>query len=353
MRLLDAIAQAPSGPTIERSGCPPVRLPSARDFAPLLRACPVRYVLADDLLCECIELAYADGDELSACIDLVRIPAESLWVEWSEPARLRALARLGATPPAEDIGLAGRAGTLVTASKDGRAGMLHTFWMGRDGSAGPTLSPLETLVDFADPPARSDRPLELLAGATIGLDADPTLTPLLGHASIRLAPAWQRHYAQAARTPGDREAALRAALSVAAFDVPVLCALFLLLSISAQLRALPSDLATLNARRARRQHVPLLEHAELSLPILAGPGPQGACDADSGRQSPRMHHVRGHLVRRSDGLYWRRPHWRGHIRLGSLPARTVQLRAGGPDLSQRARQAAARTLAALPGGRTP
>jgi hypothetical protein len=39
-----------------------------------------------------------------------------------------------------------------------------------------------------------------------------------------------------------------------------------------------------------------------------------------------MHHVRGHLVRRYNTVFWRRPHWRGHARLGCVRSRSVELR---------------------------
>lgn len=36
------------------------------------------------------------------------------------------------------------------------------------------------------------------------------------------------------------------------------------------------------------------------------------------RTAPRLHHVRGHIVRRQDVVFWRRPRWRGHVGLGSV-----------------------------------
>lgn len=33
-----------------------------------------------------------------------------------------------------------------------------------------------------------------------------------------------------------------------------------------------------------------------------------------------------HLVRRYHKVFWRRPHWRGHARLGCVRSRTVELR---------------------------
>lgn len=343
MRLLDAIAQASTPFLLDAPDGRRHCLPAAADLAPLLRSCPVRYVLADDLLRECIELAYAGGDELCSCLDLARVPAEALWVEWSEPVRLESLARLGATPPQADAGTVARAGVLVHSAHDGRSARLRTAWS--EGTAGgqPTLSPLETLLDFDHPPARSMRPLDLLAGQVIGVGQDTQLGPLLECAGIRLLPGWREYYAAAARTTEAREQVLRMALAVAAFDVPILCALFLLLSVRAQLRVTACDRAAINAKRARRHHPPLLAHAELSLPMArAGAPAEAAADGDA-RQSPRMHHVRGHLVRRRDALFWRRPHWRGHIRLGTAPARTVQWRSGTEGLPGKA-LAAARAL---------
>src|SRR5258708_19625287 len=88
MRLLDLIAQ--SSPS--QSGWPPTwPLPGPHAFAQAVHACPLRLVLADDLTRCSTALAYAEGDRLSGCLDLVRVPSERLWVEWSESPRLDAL----------------------------------------------------------------------------------------------------------------------------------------------------------------------------------------------------------------------------------------------------------------------
>jgi hypothetical protein len=41
------------------------------------------------------------------------------------------------------------------------------------------------------------------------------------------------------------------------------------------------------------------------------------------RRSPRLHHVRGHLMRHGSELIWRVPHLRGHARSGRVQTRTV------------------------------
>jgi hypothetical protein len=42
----------------------------------------------------------------------------------------------------------------------------------------------------------------------------------------------------------------------------------------------------------------------------------------------RRHHVRGHLVRRQNIVYWRSPHWRGHLLLRRIEGRTIRLKSG-------------------------
>jgi hypothetical protein len=43
------------------------------------------------------------------------------------------------------------------------------------------------------------------------------------------------------------------------------------------------------------------------------------------RHPPRLHHVRGHIVRREDRIFWRKPHLRGDASQGQVRSRTVCL----------------------------
>jgi hypothetical protein len=86
MRLLDLIAQ--SSPA--QSDLPPTWvLPGPHHFAEAVHACPLRLVLADDLVRCATALGLAEGDRLSGCLDLLRVPSERLWVEWAEGPRRR------------------------------------------------------------------------------------------------------------------------------------------------------------------------------------------------------------------------------------------------------------------------
>src|SRR5258708_16397836 len=83
----------------QRSAChadlPPTwALPVPHHFAEAVHACPLRLVLADDLVRCSSSLAYAEGDRLSGCLDLLRVPSERLWVEWAEGPRQAALRQI-------------------------------------------------------------------------------------------------------------------------------------------------------------------------------------------------------------------------------------------------------------------
>jgi len=85
----------------------------------------------------------------------------------------------------------------------------------------------------------------------------------------------------------------------------------------------PQDFARLNRSRAKSRKPALLEHVEVRAPVL--PEYRGCDRAESGitRRGPRLHHVRGHLVRCGSRLVWRVPHLRGSARAGAIRTRTV------------------------------
>jgi hypothetical protein len=118
---------------------------------------------------------------------------------------------------------------------------------------------------------------------------------------------------------------LRTALGSSAFDLPMLFALFLLMSAKDGASRVPKNLERLNRSRRATGKFPLLEHIEVNSCIAgrdfaAGRGPDGGSHL-----SRRLHHVRGHLARRGHTIYWRSPHLRGSARLGVIKTRTVEL----------------------------
>jgi hypothetical protein len=330
MRLFDYVSQSRAPFEVVRPNGEVFRLCGAADFAAAVDACPLRYVLTDSLARTCAELAYSDGESLTSCLDLLRVPSERLWVEWNDGARRQALPGSGGLPA--DASPALRAGALIHAARDGRSGRLRTFWTTRENPADPLVASLETHFDF-DGGLPAVGSLEaLFDGALAGLPATgrDALDPLLGCVRYRFDPSWVRYHQQDRLSPELREQVLRQSLASVAHDLPVLIALSLLLTVQGGLPTTASNLARLNAKRRRLGRAPLLEHVEVSVPVFREATPGHTSPEGDWRRPPRFHHVRGHLVRRANAIFWRAPHWRGHLRLGRVRSRTVVLEPARP-----------------------
>jgi len=101
MRLLDLVAQCRDPLVILpcAHGSQPIKVSGPSDFARTIVECPLRFVIADDLTRASAELAFADGDRLASCLDLLGIPAPLLWVEWSDAVHQQVLRECGGPPP--------------------------------------------------------------------------------------------------------------------------------------------------------------------------------------------------------------------------------------------------------------
>ena len=323
MRLLDLIAQG-HGAVVRVDGR---ELPGAGGFGRQIRDCPLRYVLSDELIRCATQLAYAEGDRLSSCMDLIRVPARTLWVEWAEAPRCEALKAVTAL----DVRVqetARRGGAWVTASPDCRSGTIRTFWCTSDELV--YVSPVITTFNF-------DRRPEPLAShgiapwrgdAMLQLEGEPAIQELLEHLRFHLDERWVTYYNDRTQSAELRMQVLRANLEGCAFDGPMLMAFFLLLGSRNLLPREEVRHERLNRARLRAGKTPLLEHIEVAAPLAAAPLDQPNRFTDSWRSSPRLHHVRGHIVRRGGAVFWRCPHLRGSARLGQIRSRTVMLSFG-------------------------
>jgi hypothetical protein len=106
-------------------------------------------------------------------------------------------------------------------------------------------------------------------------------------------------------------------------DIPMLLAFVLLLSTRSGLPHRTSDYERLNRARQKSGKAALLDHIYLRAPLLPEYIGQQRADLHGTRRGPRLHRVRGHLVRRGGSLFWRVPHVRGSARAGSVKSRTV------------------------------
>src|ERR1700691_4102325 len=128
MRLADRIAQCRTPFIVENTKDGSVtHLNNAAAFAKDINRCATRYVLSDELTSLCTALAYSKGASTLACADLLHVPAERVWVEWSEAPWRNELARYGFKDSAES-GCSGQRGVLIQSTPQGRGGLLRTFW---------------------------------------------------------------------------------------------------------------------------------------------------------------------------------------------------------------------------------
>jgi hypothetical protein len=324
MRLLDLIAQGQSAVIRADDGR---ELPGAHQFRTQIRDCPLRYVLSDELARCATQLAYAEGDRLSSCMDLIRVPARTLWVEWAEAPRREALrAVLALEVKTQEISR--RGGAWVMASPDCRSGSIRTFWCAPDQRA--YMSPVITTFNFDRPPdPLSPGGLANWRGeAVLQMEQEPAIAELLEHLRFHLDEVWATYYHERIESAELKMQVLRANLGCCAFDGPMLMAFFLLLGSRNLLPRQEVRHERLNRARLRAGKPPLLEHVEVAAPLDVSPVSRLSPTGGSFRSSPRLHHVRGHIVRRGAAVFWRCPHIRGSARLGQVRSRTVMLSFG-------------------------
>jgi hypothetical protein len=266
-----------------------VRLNNAAECAAEVAGAPIRFVLSDDLTRLCTALAYSKGARTLACADLLRVPAESVWIEWCSEPWERELERYGFQRSKEPSGRGDRRGVLLRASRDGRRGLLRTFWSG-DAPGDVLAGSVEAYFDLDTPEGEDPEP-------------PPGESPALSEAQ--------------------RKAVWRHALGTVVIDVPLILGFLLLLGTRSGLPQRPQSFERLNRSRLKAGKPALLEHIDVCAPILPGHARWDTGEMAGVRKSPRLHHVRGHLVRRGGQLFWRLPHLRGSAALGTVRTRTV------------------------------
>jgi hypothetical protein len=332
MRLADRITQCRTPFIVQNTKDGSItHLSGAATFADEILACPTRYVLCDDLTRLCAALAYSKGARTLACADLLHVPAERVWVEWCEAPWHAELTRYGFKTDAQSI-VAGRRGALIQSSATGRRGLLRTFWANGDADLDVFASSMEAYFDFDTPegeaPAAldaSDRPTISVFDHGVG-DADI----LRRCFRFRYEQTWSEYYANTALSPVQRAAVARHALGTIAIEIPVILIFFLLLATRPGLPRRPLMLERLNRARSRSGKAPLLAHMEVFAPLIPEYPPSSGTGPGIERRPRRLHHVRGHLVRRGSQLFWRVPHLRGSCRAGVVRTRTVTWTMDGP-----------------------
>jgi hypothetical protein len=220
---------------------------------------------------------------------------------------------------------AGRRGALIRSSASGRCGLIRSFWNVGETELDVLASSMEAYFDLdtepGEEPAAPDRadPRAICVFDSAHQDADI----LRRCFRFRYEQSWAEYYQRAALTPDRAQAIARHALGTIAPDIPMLLAFFLLLSTRTGLPRRPQSLERLNRARRRAGKAALLDHIEVMSPLMRERIGSSGNGVGAGRRAPRLHHVRGHLVRHGSQLFWRVPHLRGSARSGVVQSRTV------------------------------
>jgi hypothetical protein len=324
MRLADRIAQCSTPFIVQNTKTGRLtHLNNAATFSKEIASCATRFVLSDELTRLCTALAYSKGANTLACADLLHVPAERVWVEWAEAPWRNELARYGLKDSVES-GCSGHRGVFIQSTPQGRGGLLRTFWTPGKSEDDVLSSSMEAYFDFdaeeREEPEVFDREIpSSICVSDIGAKADV----LLRCFRFRFERSWKEYYEEGQFTPAQSSALIHHALGTLAIDIPMVLAFFLLLVTRPGLPRRPLMLERLNTVRAKVGKPALLDQVEVHSPILPEYQP-GYSQASAGlRRRSRLHHVRGHLVRRGAKLFWRVPHLRGSAAAGPIRTRTV------------------------------
>jgi hypothetical protein len=325
MRLADRIAQCRTPFVVQNTKNGSVtHLNNASAFAKDIEGCATRYVLSDDLTRLCTALAYSKGARTLACTDLLHVPAERVWIEWTEAPWRSELARYG-FKGAPASASSGRRGIFIQSDREGRQGLMRTFWASGESGLEVRSSSMEAYFDFdtpegEDPAAfdRQNRPSFCVSDNVVG--KEDILRRCFRFWFER---SWQAYYDAGQLTAVQSAAVAHNALGGIAIDIPVVLAFFLLLSTRPNLPRRPLMLERLNRARSKSGKARLLDQIEVFSPLLPEYRPSNESSSGISRRASRLHHVRGHLVRRGSQIFWRVPHLRGHARGGVIHRRTV------------------------------
>ena len=281
MRLLDRVARchAPFVLALERRPADAFEVTAPGRYASRIADCPLRYVLGDDLTRACAELAFADGARLAGCLDLLRVPARQMWIEWSDEVHQRVIFETQSAAEYDAASSGRRVGVLLEASPDGTRALMHTFWADSDEASEVCLSPLETHIDLRGGFAEAADISGVLSGGLVAVadESDAAMDCLFDHVRFRFDDSWADYYRAAAISPGAQREVVHASLAAVARDTPLILAFLLLLSAKDATRSVAVMRDAINRKRRMLGRAPLLDHIEVRASLVCGfaGGPAG------------------------------------------------------------------------------
>ncbi|MEQ1622987.1 MAG: hypothetical protein ABL919_16450 [Methylococcales bacterium] len=294
MRLMDLVANAGSKRTCHSDGPRLIETRGAGAYAVAIKECPIRYVLGDEIGRLCEGLLSTDAGMLDPANALLRLPAECFWLEWTRDGSL-------AERNAGDARKRQRIGCLINASADGRSGTMHSFWIDEAGEAQAAQVYLTFDLDH----------LPILGGTDTCRVNHMwcEFQALLDHVVVRVEPEWVPYLESLA--PAARKNFFQASTAGIWFDLPFAFAFSAILGAQSYVATQRSNLDKLNRSRVARGRPALLDHIETQIWLGHRSAGQEII-SEQLRASPRLHVVRGHMVRRHDITFWRMTHLRGN-----------------------------------------
>jgi hypothetical protein len=287
-------------------------VPGPADLAADVRRCGTRYVLDNGIRDICLELLCNRPEVIHLEDSCYRLPHEEMWIEWTDPHvadQSRAASQ--------------RAGVLVLTDESGRRGTMHSF--SQDESGVPWAAQVFFAFDF-DREISSDK---ALCGIDFAVRNPEEVKRIFRHGMGQVDNRWLAYFRASGGLPGD---SLQRLMRAAAPDFGMLCAFLLLLSLECAATEPRQGLDKINRARARAGKSLLLDHVEVSL-RLALVANAGGVAGHGERSAPRLHQVRGHLVRRAGKTFWRTHHLRGDVARGVIGSRMT--RVGGDPAALR------------------
>ena len=303
MRLFDAVLSSPTHIKLVGNGRDTV-LPGVGSCRARLMECHHRYALDDAAARVVAAEAFGQSRVVADAVDILRMPGESVWLEWRESPELYRNQDESATR--RQVGL------LIEADETLRRGEVTSFWKADNGAA--TMSPGRIAFDLDDAPSSGVR----IATSDQGHPVDE----LFAHATLTFDKEWLAYYS--AGGFGGDASLHEAILKQVAPDLPMVASFAMLMMASDVFDRRALGLEKLNRQREKAGKPRLSDMTELSLRWSSGKSERS--DGNKRAYGPRLHHVRGHLVRRRDQVFWRRPHLRGSGLPMHVPLRRVSAR---------------------------
>lgn len=326
MRLQDMLISAPDF-RVETTDGLIHELLGPQDLNSSLQSAPLRYLL-DDTASEMVaNTAYNPSSVVASSLDMLRLPATSMWLEWSEVGINAAINALSLSGRGKTKGCK-RIGALISADETGRRGCMQIAWSDDENLC--DVSPVITEFDLDDPNF-CDRRVPGVVAHKLSINGLEALDDLYRHMRCRFDTTWQNYLQTYAQSEEVLDQHRVHHIRAVAGDFPLVAAFLLMLRARGALQQAPVTFDKLNKKRARTGKTPLLNHITVSLALEPGAGRIGGGGADS--SGPRLHHVCGHLVRRGKSLFWRRAHLRGNPQKGVIMMRTVNVVRGGESLA--------------------